>query len=36
MSEPNETPQAEAPKGLMQRFLDVVERVGNLGLPWGL
>src|SRR5262245_8266466 len=29
MSQPNETPKAEAPKGLMQRFLDVVERVGN-------
>src|SRR5262249_47213593 len=29
MSEPNETQETEAPKGLMQRFLDVVERVGN-------
>jgi aminobenzoyl-glutamate transport protein len=29
MSEPNETPKTEAPKGLMQRFLDVVEKVGN-------
>jgi aminobenzoyl-glutamate transport protein len=29
MSQPNETPTTEAPKGLMQRVLDVVERVGN-------
>jgi aminobenzoyl-glutamate transport protein len=29
MSQTNEMPETEAPKGLMQRFLDVVERVGN-------
>src|SRR5262245_46664740 len=29
MSQPNETPKAEAPKNAMQRILDVVERVGN-------
>jgi aminobenzoyl-glutamate transport protein len=29
MSQPNEAPQAEAPKTAMQKVLDVVERVGN-------
>jgi aminobenzoyl-glutamate transport protein len=29
MSQPNETPNAEAPKSFMQKMLDIVERVGN-------
>src|SRR5215813_10461461 len=29
MSQPSETPKAEAPKNAMQRILDVVEKVGN-------
>ena len=29
MSQPSEAPKPAAPKGVMQRILDVVERVGN-------
>ena len=29
MSQPSEAPKTDAPKGVMQRILDVVEKVGN-------